>query len=129
MGTGSQASSARATAERYVELVNGGDFDGVGDLFAVDAEHFPPIGGRAVGREAIRAFYKGWAASLGATIHPLRFVSDGPNCVLEFEATTLDNRDGPRALSMEIITVDEEGKIIRMAIYRRPSNAPPEAGL
>jgi hypothetical protein len=118
-------SLAAATGQRN----RAGDFEGVGDLFAADAEHFPPIGGRVVGREVIGAFYKSWAAPMGATIHPVRFVADDPDCVLEFEATTVDNPDEPRALSMEIFTVDEAGKITRMAIYRRPSNSPPDAAL
>ncbi|MGE0388406.1 MAG: nuclear transport factor 2 family protein, partial [Gammaproteobacteria bacterium] len=117
---GVSASLAKRTAERYVALVNAGDFDAVGDLFAEHARHLPPPPARGFieGREAILAFYKSFAQPLGARIVPINSVADGNSCVIEFDATTRDRPDGGNP-SMAIFTVDDDGKIVRMAIYRR----------
>ena len=74
-------------------------------------------------KNSIRAFYKSWAQPLGTTIFPVRFVAEDPHCVMEFEASTKHDPDRTNSLSMEIFTVNDSGKILRMAIYRRPREA------
>ena len=97
--SGSASPMARRAAERYVELVNLGDFEGVISLFDEEAEHCSPAG-VVRGRGAIGEFYIGFARPLGATITPLLFVAEDPHSAMEFEATTraiLRHREMPQS--------------------------------
>jgi ketosteroid isomerase-like protein len=60
------------------------DYDGLASLFAVDAVFVEP-GGRHEGREAIRAWFKGWGPALSdLRIEPSLVIEEGDTVVAEW---------------------------------------------
>jgi ketosteroid isomerase-like protein len=111
--------SPRDVASRYFELVLRNDADGVVALFADDAEMIPaprPGSGSHRGRGAIEAHYR------SALNKPLRFAhlqmyESGLSCVVEIQVEVGDDRR-PAEL-VDVFTLDENGKIVRLSVYRR----------
>lgn len=109
--------NAEQIARRYIELSNAVDYEGMANLFALDADWIPisPIEPRR-GREAIRAGYLDHVKSNNRPIVNDRYYTDGPTCVVEFE---VDLGDGQRAAIVDIFTVNDTGEVSRLAVYRR----------
>ena len=109
--------NAKDVARRYIALSNAVDYDATADLFAVDAVWIPisPIVPRK-GREAIR---RGYLERVKHTNRPIindRYYSDGETCVVEFE---VDLGDGEVAGIVDVFTLNSNGEIARLAVYRR----------
>lgn len=109
-----RGSPARRAAEAYVESVNAGDVDGLVELFADDAVLFHPLG-LFQGREALRQFYGENVLAFAPTVTASQWVADGPDCVFELEA----NVEGGSSHAIDHLTVDGDGRIVRMAIGYR----------
>ena len=106
--------------DRYVELVDAGDADGIMELYADDCWIEDPIGSeRKVGREAIREFYAGIAA---LEVNP-RMRRIGPVCVCGGEAAfqfRIDIDLGGTTIKMtstDVMTFDDAGKITSMRAF------------
>jgi len=104
-------------ARRYIELSNAVDYHAMADLFAEDADWIPisPIEPRK-GREAIR---QGYLQQVKPNHRPIindRYYTDGDTCVVEFEVDLGD--DGIAAI-VDIFSVNDNGEIARLAVYRR----------
>jgi len=109
-------SPARLAAESYVVCVNGRDLDGLAALFAPDARVLAAGGQRVVGRDAIRRFYEETVLPGQPDVQCVRFVEQGDTCVMELEATTA-HAPGVTARLVDVLTVDDAGRIERLAIY------------
>ena len=109
-------SNARHAAERYVELVNDRDLDGLAELFAPEAELYHPVGEFA-GHDGIRKFYAENVLLFSPHISAVSWVDEEPVCVFEMEARA----PGSDAVAHAIdhLTVDDGGLIGRLAIYYR----------
>ena len=105
----------RAVAQRYVDLFNASDADGVAALYAEDATVEDPIGSPLhEGREAIRAFYAG-------TMGPAKLELTGPVRVAGSElAFPMVAKVGDGAAFIDIIdvmTVGDDGLVTTMRAY------------
>lgn len=110
--------NTRAFAERYVELVNRGEYSQLRTLFAADALFLGP-GGRVIrGASDIGAFYEEFLPTLAPTIRIATFVEQGDACVYELEARV--NGDAEYRLgAIDHATLDVEGQVVRFAVYTK----------
>ena len=104
-------------ARKYIDFSNAVDYNAMADLFAVDAEWVPisPIEPRR-GREQIREGYLSHVRERNKPIVNPRYYSDDATCVVEFE---VDLGDGEFAAIVDVITCNDDGEIVRLAVYRR----------
>jgi steroid delta-isomerase len=112
------ADHIRRIYERYPELLNKGDAEGIVELYAEDATIEDPIGSDLHrGRDAIRVFYQRAAASR-ATMR-----RTGPVRVAGHEAATpvvvlMGPEDQRSALDLiSVMSFDEDGKIASMRAF------------
>ena len=107
----------RQIARKYIELSNAVDYEAMADLFSEDAEWIPisPLEPRT-GREQIRDGYLKHVRERNNPIVNPRFYVDGATCVVEFE---VDLGEGEFAAIVDVFTLNEDGEIVRLAIYRR----------
>jgi steroid delta-isomerase len=111
------ANQIRQTYQRYTELVNKGDVDGILELYADDASIEDPVGSEPrVGRDAIRAFYEASAGTITMKV-------SGSVRVAGHEAATplkvLMGPEGEQSV-LEIISTmafDEAGKVTAMRAF------------
>jgi len=108
---------AEDVARRYIELSNAVDYEAIAELFAIDADWIPitPIESRK-GREAIREGYREQVKHINRPIINARYYVDGDTCVAEFE---VDLGNGKVAGVVDVFTLNAEGEITRLAVYRR----------
>lgn len=114
------AASMKAAIDRYVTSHSAGDIDGIVALFADDASAWDPAGSDPhVGADAIRAFFTGtheMADRLTLTLTgPVR--CSGNFAAFPMTATT---EIGDMRMEIDIIdvmTFDDEGKIVEMTAY------------
>lgn len=107
-------SPAHQTADRYVELVNAGDLDGLVGLFQPDATVLHPQGS-FTGHDAIRGFYSESVLAFSPCITATSWVDEGSTCVFEMDASVGDNV----SKAIDHLTVSEGGRMTRLAIYYR----------
>jgi hypothetical protein len=109
----------RLVAERYLELASAGDADAIADLYAEDAVFLPNPPHEVIvrGRDAIRQHYLEHVTAVKPEFRSLRWIVNGGDCCLEFVAY-LPARDA-LLFSVDVFTVNPDGKIARMAAYRR----------
>lgn len=110
------APTSERVAREYIKRSNAVDYDGMADLFAVDAEWYPLTAMPTRGAEAIRAGYLNTVRATNKPIINDRYYTAGDVCVVEFE---VDLGDGSRTGIVDIFTVGEDGLIRRLAVYRR----------
>ncbi len=106
---------------RYIELSNAVDYHAMVDLFAEDADWIPisPFEPRK-GREAIRQGYLQQVKHNNRPIINDRYFADGNPCVVEFDVDLGD--DGIAAI-VDVFTINDNGEIARLAVYRRSPSA------
>ena len=111
------AEHIRRIYDRYPELLNKGDVEGIVELYAEDATIEDPIGSDVHrGRDAIRAFYRASAGSV-------TMKRSGPVRVAGREAATpavvLMGREGQQSALdvISVMTFDEAGKITSMRAF------------
>ena len=105
---------AHRAAQAYVDAVNGGDLEALAGLFAADATVLHPMG-TFHGNAPIRDFYANGVLAHSPRIVASEWVHDGAHCMFELEATA-----GERiSHAIDHLTVDGDGKIVRMAIAYR----------
>jgi SnoaL-like domain len=107
-------STARNAGEAYIAAVNAVDLDGLVSLFAPEATVLHPLGAFE-GTDAIREFYATNILAHAPRIVGSGWVEQGHTCVFELEASAA----GGASHAMDHCTVDENGKILRMAIAYR----------
>src|SRR5207253_931280 len=114
---------ARHTTERYLQLIQTNERSAIVELFADDAVVEGYLGPPLHGRDAIRKFYESFHFAPPDDGRPRirirSWVTDGKRCVIEADA--LDPANGEYApFALDHITVNEEGKFVRLAYYRSP---------
>jgi hypothetical protein len=108
----------RGMAETYVDAINGGDLETLVALFADDAEVRNPVG-ECSGRAEVEAFYRDVVIAAQLQLTPGRVVVDGDVVVLELEATTPLGAPGNRTLTVDIFTLDTDGRVRSLDVYHR----------
>ena len=111
------ASHIRAVYDRYVELFNHGDVDGIVDLYAADATIEDPVGAEVrVGHAAIREFYEASAGTMTLRRTGLvRVAASQGACPL---VILMGPAGKQRALDIiSVTTYDEVGKIASMRAW------------
>jgi ketosteroid isomerase-like protein len=114
--TASGSTASRSAAERYCAAVNAKDAAALGDLFATDAVALNTVG-EFRGRDEILGFYTGLVFANDVTVVPVAVYEAGDTCVVELEGRTPNGPDVQRMV--DIFTVDGDGRVVRLAIYRR----------
>lgn len=125
--------SACDVAVQYVDCIQSGRYDDLGELWAEDALFHAPHGKVFKGRKAIGAFYSEFLRKITPIIQGVRYVCDEKQrvCVMELESRMRRNKEGqwvtdpeaPWTLSaIDRFTVNEEGKIQHMIAYTAPDN-------
>ncbi|HEX7095995.1 MAG TPA: nuclear transport factor 2 family protein [Acidimicrobiales bacterium] len=109
-------SPARHAAEAYQTHISAGDADALIALFAPDAVVLHPAG-EFRGPDAIRGFYETNVLPFGVVMDAVSWVSDHRTCVFEIEAHAASG--GPAMYAIDHLTVDDDGRIARLAIYYR----------
>ncbi len=108
--------SARQAAEAYVQRVRARDAKGVAGLFAEGGELASSNGRRAVGREAIAAFYEDTFARVGPVPQIVRAIGEGPVCAAELHVTAAS---GQVAKVIDVFELGADGFITSLNIYRQ----------
>ena len=105
---------AHDAAQAYIDAVNATDLDKLADLFAAHATVFHPMG-TFRGAAAIREFYASSVLAHAPRIVASEWMHDGDHCMFELTATTGERISN----AIDHLTVDDNGKIARMAIAYR----------
>lgn len=105
-----QKARIEAVNARWVELFNKGDFDGIAQLYTVDAVALPPGAAMVRGRAAIGAMWKGLAQQVSnpkiATLEVKRL---SPSAVREVGTFSLMTKgSSPKELSGKYLVVWEK---------------------
>ena len=109
-------SAARTAAEAYQRHINAGDADALMALFADDALLLHPVG-TFTGASEIRTFYETNVLPFAVTMDAVSWVHDDDTCVFEVEARA--SAGGAATYAIDRLTVDGDGRIVRLAIYYR----------
>jgi ketosteroid isomerase-like protein len=105
---------AHRAAQEYIDAVNTTDLDRLVALFAADATLHHPMG-TFHGTEAIRRFYADSVLAHAPLIVASEWMHDGLHCMFELDATVGERTSH----AIDHLTVDEAGRIVRMAIAYR----------
>jgi hypothetical protein len=120
-------------ANHYVRLIQAGQYDEVGELWADDAVFYNPQGTILRGKLSIKAFYARFLRQIAPTVRAASLLEDasGKTCVLELETQMSRGADGawktdPQATyslsAIDRLTINEAGKIQHMLVYVAPAN-------
>jgi ketosteroid isomerase-like protein len=127
-------------ATQYVERIQAGRYDEVGELWADDAVFYSPQGKIIHGKPAIKAFYAQFLATITPIVRAARPVVDASAnvCVMELEVRmhrepdgqsktdTVNgqwktDKDAPYSRSaMDRFTINPQGKIQHLIVYLAP---------
>jgi len=110
--------------KEYIRLINTGQYDAIGSLFADDAVYMGPDGKTRHGAKEIGHFYEAFQNIQKETTGPPQiraasFFSKGNDCVLELEVK--NRKTGEYKLTaVDRFTINAEGKTSRFIVYVRP---------
>ncbi len=108
----------RRFAERYVEIINRGEYGGLSDLFADNAVFLAPGRQEFRGRAEIGRFYERFLGEITPTIRIASYVEQGCDCVYELEAITKGTPDFELG-AIDHATLDDEGKVVRFTVFTK----------
>jgi ketosteroid isomerase-like protein len=108
----------RHIADRYVEVVNRGEYHRLAELFAEDALFLGPGGREARGRAEIDAFYGAFLPTVSPTVRIAEYVEHDHHSVWELEARLGDDAEFQLA-AIDHATVDADGLIARFAVFTK----------
>jgi uncharacterized protein (TIGR02246 family) len=102
-----QKARIEAVNAKWMELFNKGDFDGIAQLYTVDAIAFPPGSAMVRGRAAIGAMWKGMAAQVGnPKVTTLEVTRLGPATAREIGTFSLTTKGpSPKEVSGKYLVV------------------------
>lgn len=113
-------SPARTAVGRYLDLINSKRYGDIASIFAPDAQFLAPTGDVIVGREAISAFYTAGLEKIAPTrVWASSQVTEGNCSVIEISAQLPDELE--HRTVVDHFTVNDQGEVIRMAVYLRPA--------
>jgi hypothetical protein len=105
-------------AKQYVSLINKGEYDALGGLFADNAVYQGPDGKTRHGSKEIGEFYVKMLTRLRPHMKPASFVEQGSECVMELE--NKDSKGRYVLTAIDHFTVDQNGKATHFVVYFRP---------
>ena len=114
----------RATADSYVSALEAGELEAVLALYAEDATVEDPVGGGTVhrGLPAIREFYS-TVVALEIEAEVLEARVCGSDLLFNFEITTHFDGGSKATINVwDLMTHDEQGKVVSMRAYWTPEN-------
>jgi hypothetical protein len=115
--------TACVVAQRYLELINAGRYAEVSKLFAANAVVLEPMRGTARGTAEIDAFYSRRIGAMRPHVIGVAYLGDRRHCMLE-NAARVPPSPRYRLSSINHLTLDSRGKIMRMVAFARPSGTP-----
>ena len=114
----------RATADSYIAALTAGDLEGVMALYADNATVEDPVGGGTIheGAAAIREFYSTVVAmKIEGEVLDARVC--GNDLLFNFEITTHFDAENSATINVwDLMTHDEQGKVVSMRAYWTPEN-------
>jgi ketosteroid isomerase-like protein len=113
-----ESTPPRRFADTYVDLVNGGKYSQLGDLFADDALFLGPNQQEMRGRAEITAFYQRFLPEITPQIRVASYVEQGDDCVYELEAKVQGSEEY-RLGAIDHATLDEAGKVKRFTVWTK----------
>ena len=119
--SGAPAGTPCSVAREYVEVINDGKYDSVGQLFADDAVYQGPDGKTRHGAKAIGAFYSSFLPRLTPELQASRFFEQGNECMMELENKNIQT-GSYSPIAVDHFIVDSAGKISRFIVYLRPGS-------
>ena len=121
---GATPDQIRSTADTYVSSLIAGDLEGVMGLYAEDATVEDPVGGGTIhdGAAAIREFYASVVAlKIDAKVLETRVC--GNDLLFNFEITTHFDGGSKATINVwDLMTHDDQGKVVAMRAYWTPEN-------
>ena len=110
-------------AHQYVQLINTGEWERVGELFAEDAVVHGPTGAVLRGRDEIARFYTDRTSRVAPNIWIVSSTTEGNRCLFELGARMSGAPDGPMKTVVDHFTFNEQGQIKRFVFYGRPTDS------
>jgi hypothetical protein len=113
----------------YIRLINSGQYDKVGGLFADDAVYMGPDGKTHHGAQEIGAFYKRMLSLVRPKIAGLSFLENGNECIMELGEGDSSGGNNvriwptgsvPHPSAIDIFTINSQGKASKFLVYLRP---------
>lgn len=112
---------ACAVAQRYVELINAGDYAGVAALYADDATFLEPMRPTLQGRAQIDEFYTKRIGSMKPQIVAVAYLGNDAECMITLtRRVEIGGQQRYVLVSVDHFLVDAKGKISSMAAFARP---------
>ena len=114
----------RATADSYITALTAGDLEAVMALYAENATVEDPVGGGTVheGAAALREFYA-TVVALKIDGRVLEARACGNDLLFNFEITTHFDEGSKATINVwDLMTHDEQGKVVSMRAYWTPEN-------
>jgi hypothetical protein len=109
-------SPGRVAAETYLVAVNAKDRSALASLFAPDVVALNPFG-EFVGHDAVLGFYDQCVLANDVSVQATNIIEADTICVVELDGVTPATAEVQRMV--DIFTVDEQGQVVRLSIYRR----------
>lgn len=107
---------ASDAAAAYIQAVNDGSLEDIALLFHEDAVVINATG-ELIGQDRILTFYRETVFPNRVSVTPVRIYDAGDTCVVELEGRVPPASDAQQMV--DIFTVGGDGRISRMAVYRR----------
>ena len=108
-------------AERYIALINAGEYSEVAALYADDATFLEPMDRPLRGRAQIDEFYNKQIGSMKPAIAAVSYLGNDRECMVEIALQTeIDGEPRYVLVSVDHFILGENGKIISMAAFGRP---------
>jgi len=126
-------SKACATAKKYIELIQTGAFETIGDLWAKESVFHTPLGTQLHGKEAIGNYYKTRIKEAKLILRGQDYIGDDTHCFFEIWHKSKLNADGKYVTAADgeyhrgaadHFIVDKDGLIVEMAAYPSPAALP-----
>ena len=117
-----EVTSAAQIPDAYVARLNAGDAEHVTDLFADDAVHRGPDGVIRIGRAALLEFYEDVLANGALDMAVGTSAAEGNRVAFELVSRQACD-DADPATAVDVITVDDDGKIQDFTVFYRPDGS------
>ena len=117
-----EVTSAAQIPDAYVARLNAGDAVRVTDLFADDAVHRGPDGVIRIGRAALLEFYEGVLANGSLDMAVGTSAAEGNRVAFELVSRQACD-DADPATAVDVITVNDDGKIRDFTVFYRPDGS------
>ena len=115
----SAAGGACSVPREYVNLINDGKYDSLGDLFADDAAYMGPDGKTRNGSKDVGAFYSRFLPRLKPHLRASKFFEQGNECMMELENKNSQTGEF-MPTAVDHFTINSAGKISSFIVYLRP---------